>query len=415
MLTVTTPVHPRPGASTAGARLASLDAFRGLVIVVMTFVNYLAGVRNIPAWAQHAPADADAYTFVDVVFPGFLFIVGVAIPISLHNRMARGEPALLLLRRIVFRSAALIFAGVLMVNSSLFSAEASGVSKHLWFFLAMFAVVVLWSAFITEGTPGRARAHLVAKIAAGITLVVLLILFRGKNPQGEVVWLQHSWWGILGMIGWAYLICSLAYLVCRGQNTALMGVLGFMIVLYIGDRHGALAWLGRIHDFIGVGKVFGSTAANVMMGALVGNCFVGANAANRPLAKARFFLLFGAGLYVAGTLLRPLHGINKIAATESYALVTGGICCLCFLVVYLLIDVLQLKRWAAPLIPVGENALLAYVLPGIVGNFLGVLGLQKFLWLHNSGWPGALNAAALTLLILAITWAATRAGVRLKL
>src|ERR1039458_7202466 len=63
--------------SSALARLSSLDAFRGLVILTMTLVNYLAGVKNIPAWAKHMPESKDGYTFVDVVFPGFLFLVGV--------------------------------------------------------------------------------------------------------------------------------------------------------------------------------------------------------------------------------------------------------------------------------------------------------------------------------------------------
>src|SRR5512143_2845548 len=94
-------------------RLASLDAFRGLVILAMTLVNYLAGVKNIPAWAKHMPQDADGYTFVDVVFPAFLFIVGVAIPLALHKRMARGESLLLLLRRVLGRSASLLFVGVI--------------------------------------------------------------------------------------------------------------------------------------------------------------------------------------------------------------------------------------------------------------------------------------------------------------
>src|SRR5664279_1630166 len=119
-----TPV-PRSGAL---ARLASLDAFRALVILTMTFVNYLAGISNIPAWAKHMPSDADGYTFVDLVFPGFLFIVGVAIPLALHKRMARGESPLSLLQRVVARSASLLFVGVIMVNSSYFSADASGVS-----------------------------------------------------------------------------------------------------------------------------------------------------------------------------------------------------------------------------------------------------------------------------------------------
>ena len=52
-----------------------------MTILVMIFVNDLAGVRGAPAWMKHIhPSDADGMTFVDVVFPAFLFIVGTSIP-----------------------------------------------------------------------------------------------------------------------------------------------------------------------------------------------------------------------------------------------------------------------------------------------------------------------------------------------
>lgn len=397
------------------ARLASLDAFRGLVILAMTFVNYLAGVSHIPAWAKHLPPDQDGYTFVDVVFPGFLFIVGVAIPLALHKRMARGESLLSLLRRALARSASLLFVGVIMVNTSYYSADAAGVSKSLWFLLAMLAVVALWNIYPADAPPGRKRLFLGLRILAALVLAGLLVVFRGKNGAGQVVWLQHSWWGILGLIGWAYLVCCLAYLGLRGNSVGLMGALGFLLAVYVGDKHGVLDWLGPVNNFVGVGKVLGSTAANVMIGVLVGNCFVGEAAARTAFARARFFLLFGLGLYLAGTLVRPLHGINKNAATDAYTLVAGGICCLCFLLVYCVMDIARLRRWANPLVPVGRNALLAYILPGILANLCAVIGLPGVLWLYDSAWPGALNAAALTLLVMAITWAATRAGIQLKL
>jgi heparan-alpha-glucosaminide N-acetyltransferase len=397
------------------ARLTSLDAFRGLVILTMTFVNYLGHVQNIPAWARHMPKDADGYTFVDVVFPGFLFIVGVAIPLALHKRMARGEPLLSLLQRIIVRSASLLLVGVIMVNTSYFSPDATGMSKSLWFLLAMLTVVVLWNIYPADAAKEKKRLFLGLHIVAGLTLAGLLFVFRGKNAGGEVVWLQHAWWGILGLIGWAYLVCCLAYLAFRGSSVALMGVLGFLIALFIGDKHGVLDWLGPVHNFIGVGAVLGSTAANVMMGVLVGNCFVGNAVTLCPAARARFFLVFGLGLYLAGMLLRPLHGINKIAATDSYALVTGGICCLSFLLVYWLMDMNKLRRWADPLIPVGQNALLAYILPGLLRDFFGSIGLPDLLWQYGSGWPGALNAAVLTLVVMALTWGATRIGIQLKL
>jgi predicted acyltransferase len=381
----------------------------------MTFVNYLGHVQNIPAWARHVPPNQEGYTFVDVVFPAFLFIVGVALPLALHKRMAGGESVLSLLRRIFARSASLIFVGVIMVNGSFYSAEAAGLGKPLWFLLAMLTVVALWNIYPPNGSRDQKRLFLGLRLLAVLVLAGLLVVFRGKNSAGEIVWLQHSWWGILGLIGWAYLVCSLAYLACGGSSVALMGVLGFLLALFIGDKHGALDWLGPVHNFIGVGAVLGSTAANVMIGVLVGNCFVGEAASLRPAARVRFCLVFGLGLYLAGMLLRPLHGINKNAATDAYALVTGGICCLCFLLVYVVMDIGNLRRWAAPLILVGQNALLAYILPGILNNLVAVAGCPNVLWQYKSSGAGALNAAALTVLVLLLTWAATRVGIRLKL
>ena len=66
-------------------RILSIDAFRGITILVMIFVNELAGVRDIPQWMKHMPRDADAMSFVDVVFPGFLFIVGMSIPFAINQ------------------------------------------------------------------------------------------------------------------------------------------------------------------------------------------------------------------------------------------------------------------------------------------------------------------------------------------
>ena len=52
-------------------------------------VNELAGVHDIPQWMRHMPKDADTMSFVDVVFPGFLFIVGMSIPFAINRRLKK--------------------------------------------------------------------------------------------------------------------------------------------------------------------------------------------------------------------------------------------------------------------------------------------------------------------------------------
>ena len=70
-------------------RLASIDIFRGLTMVVMIFVNDLADVRGLPWWNYHMKADIDAMTYVDMVFPFFLFIVGLSIPLAIRQRLKK--------------------------------------------------------------------------------------------------------------------------------------------------------------------------------------------------------------------------------------------------------------------------------------------------------------------------------------
>ncbi|MFZ2052697.1 MAG: DUF5009 domain-containing protein [Candidatus Aminicenantales bacterium] len=404
-------------------RLGCLDAFRGFDILVMVFVNYIAGMSGIPFFLRHATAEMDTFTLTDVVFPGFLFIVGVAIPLSLEKRIALGESLWQILRRILFRTAGLLFLGVLFVNENRFSAAATGMSRDLWYFLALLATILLWTVYPEATTRSKKRLYLGLKIAAAVLIVGLIIIFRVQNADGSVSWLRHSWWGILGMIGWTYLAGSLLYLLVRGNRTALLGALGFMVALYIGARHGALDFLKAVDDFVQIGNVFGSHAAIVTAGMLVGTLFRPQAAAMTPRNRIGLMTVFGAGLLASGFILRPLHGFNKIQGTESYCLATAGICCLLLMIFYWLMDVRRVRRWASFLRPVGANPLLAYILPSIIGPVFGFASslsgtdVSRIFWPYweRGGLPGILNAAAMTGLVLFLTWVLTRNKIVLKI
>src|SRR6188768_3343824 len=102
--------------STTSRRL-SIDAIRGITIFTMIFVNELAGVKNIPLWMKHMPADADAMTFVDVVFPAFLFIVGMSVPFAINNRVSKGDSVAQVQKHILIRTIGLLVLGIFMVNA----------------------------------------------------------------------------------------------------------------------------------------------------------------------------------------------------------------------------------------------------------------------------------------------------------
>ena len=404
-------------------RLTSLDAFRGFDILTMVFVNYIGGMAAIPFFLRHALADQNVFTLTDVVFPGFLFIVGVSIPLALAKRRADGLSGLPLVRHVVIRTLALLFLGVLLVNEDGFSAAATGLSHDLWYFLATVAVFALWSVVPKEASARKKAVLLGLKIAAAVLLVVLVLIFRGQGEDGRVTVLQTSWWGILGMIGWCYLAASLLYLACKGNRIVLAGAIGVMTALYIGARHGALAFLGPVTGFVNIGSLFGSHAAIVTAGCLAGTVFLPGSDVETPARRVRFLGLLGGTLVLAGFVLRPLHGFSKIWGTESYCLATAGLCCLAFLLFYLVLDVLKGRKAAAFLIPAGKNPLLAYLLPGLIGNVAALLGslfhvnIDGLLWpfYHAGGVPGMLNAAVMTAVVLALTTLLGRAGLRLKL
>ena len=420
----TAPANPAAAPVAAKERLASLDAFRGFDILTMVFVNYIAGMAAIPFILRHAAADQDVFTLTDVVFPGFLFIVGVSIPLALAKRRTAGQPVLALVGHVLVRTLALLFLGVLLVNEDRFSAAATGLSRDLWYFLATLAVFGLWAVTPKGATAKKRRLLLGLKIAAAVALVALVVIFRGQGEDGRVTVLQTSWWGILGMIGWCYMAASLLFLACRGNRTVLAGAIGLMTALYIGARHGALDFLGPVNGFLNIGSLFGSHAAIVTAGMLAGSVFLPGSNIAEPRRRVRFLALLGAALVLGGYILRPLHGFSKIHGTESYGLATAGICCLLFLLFYLVLDVFKKGRKAAAFIlPAGRNPLLAYLLPGLIGSAAGLAGtllhanVDGLLWpfYGSGGIPGMLNAAVMTVVVLLVTAGLTKAGLLLKL
>jgi predicted acyltransferase len=88
---------------------------RGLNVALMIFINELAKVKGSPWWTYHAPGKIDAMTYVDMVFPGFLFILGMAIPLALQERIKKGDRIPAILGHIALRSVALI---VLAISAS---------------------------------------------------------------------------------------------------------------------------------------------------------------------------------------------------------------------------------------------------------------------------------------------------------
>src|ERR1700740_636509 len=89
-------------------RIASIDIFRGLTMVVMIFVNDLSSVHGLPWWTYHAPGRLDLMTYVDMVYPFFLFAVGLSLPLAVKARLKKNPSQAALWMHTLIRSASLI-------------------------------------------------------------------------------------------------------------------------------------------------------------------------------------------------------------------------------------------------------------------------------------------------------------------
>lgn len=391
-------------------RILSVDIFRGLTIFLMVFVNELAGVSDIPLWMKHVPAGVDGMTFVDVVFPAFLFIVGMAIPFAVENREAKGEGRAAFWQHVLIRTLGLLVLGVYMVNSAEMNREASLIPHGWWAASLYVAAILIWNRYPKTEEAGKKRLFAGLRIAGIIILAALYFLYR-KGSGDQLTGMTPSWWGILGLIGWAYLLSMIFYMASRKRLGPLLGVFVSLLALVLAFRGGLPAlpvfgqWLqGQsghlVHTLI------------TLSGIICSLMLARGGLEDRPNARLRNILLFGVSLLAAGFLARPFGGISKIAATPSWALYSAASCCLVFPLIYWLADLKGIKNWANFLQPAGENPLLAYILPPL---FYAIVGYAFFPDALSRGVPGMLRAMAFTLIILWITRWLTKKGVQLHL
>lgn len=408
---------PSPATSVAPSshllsnRVLSIDVFRGITIFIMVFVNELAGVSNIPQWMKHLPANVDGMTFVDLVFPAFLFIVGMSIPFAIQARAKKGDSALGIFKHIVLRSVGLMVIGVFMVNTeSGFDAASMAISMPLWTLLMFTYVLLIWSNYPKTISPAIALGTKLIGVAG---LVMLWWLYKGPENTG----MTTQWWGILGLIGWAYLIAGSLFLVCRNIATAshqvvalaaiALALLGVFLALDKLEAAGALVpgWLSGLNSN-------NTHAAIVLAGVILSQLFYLPQFAAQ---KAKNFWLF---TFVVGLLALAswqVSPISKIWATPSWALFSVFFCCVIFGAVYWLVDVKQERAWTKFFEPSATNPLLVYILPYILLAISGIVGFYLRPEFCSSGIAGIVWSLFFSCVIMLIGAGLTRMGLRVKL
>src|SRR6476659_11180302 len=96
-------------------RIQSIDILRALTMVLMIFVNDLWSLKNIPGWLEHVAPGVDGIGLADVVFPAFLFIVGLSLPFAIDHRRKKGDTDIQLVAHVLVRTIALLVMGVFLV------------------------------------------------------------------------------------------------------------------------------------------------------------------------------------------------------------------------------------------------------------------------------------------------------------
>jgi predicted acyltransferase len=337
----------------------------------------------------------------------------MAIPFAINKRLERGDSLLNIWKNILVRTTGLLVLGVYMVNIHGLNSSATGISKSLWMLLLFIAVIFVWNVY--PKSEGWKRITYIGFRGIGIVVLIWLAAIYRSGEGENIGWMHTSWWGILGLIGWSYLVCSAVYLAFRKHLSALVGMLGLFTLLYIADKTGSLDFLYLLKQNIFIGGHIGGHSSITAAGMIVAMVFLQDSAVKSNKEKIVWTLIFALMMAVAAYFLRPLYGINKVAATPSWCLYCSAICAVIFVFLYWMVDLKGIVRWAKVIMPAGVNPLLAYILPDIFYALLGIFGVQILSEYFGSGMLGIIRSTVIAFTMVGLTAVMTWLNVRLHL
>lgn len=390
-------------------RVDSVDIMRGVTILIMAFVNDLsdfAPVKDVPQWLRHMEPGVDGFTFVDMIVPIFMFVLGISIPLALGKRLKQGDSSLQLAGHILIRTASLVIMGLMDVNRGPGLGRPYGIMLDwplgLWKFLAWTFILIVWMDIPLKSKLSE-QIKRIASIAGLIGLVWLAIVFRDTNGGTFTT----SWWGTLGQLGWGYLFASIAWLVFRNNQIGIIGVFVLMLCVYIGTGDGLFqgCWLV---DFIGR-PALGTYGANAIAGLIIGILITEKFSHKEIIRRALGLALFTG---MAAVFLRSLDGLH--APSISWSLFSTSSAFIIWAVLYWCVDVRGWSKGLGHLRSIGKNALLLYMLSRYCIFLYWLTGLTFYEALGENTAAGITRAILYTVFLGVITVMATKNRVRLK-
>ena len=388
-------------------RLASIDILRALTMLLMIFVNDLGTLRDIPGWLEHVKRGVDGIGLADVVFPAFLFIVGLSLPFAVDNRRKKGDNNWQLVKHVLARTFALLVMGVFFVNGENISSAASGIPPYLWDTLCCISFILIWNLYPTNAN------KLFVNIAKGIGIITLIILafaYRGTGEDNEIHFFRPQWWGILGLIGWAYLAGALITVFAKNKFWVILGAWIFFCIL-------SMAYKARYipHGTFIPEAILGGTLAGLTMGGvLISTVFRYFRQRNDNKNMTWVFLGFSVILIALSIVTRPYWKLAKLGATPAWLFLCSAFTIIAFTIIYWLADVYKKANWFNIIKPAGTDTLLCYLIPYFVYSILQAV---HFHWpdIIRTGGVGLLKSFLLALICIIIAGRLNKLGIRLKL
>ena len=376
----------------------------------MLFVNdlYMPGV---PSWLGHMKADFDGMGLADWVFPGFLFMVGMAIPFALGGRISRGESSIIISRHIAIRTISLLIIGVLMLNSGRVNAELTGMSRNLWAVLMYTGVFLVWNNY--PDSDNKFFTVTALKLL-GMALLTFLVFRFNSGQEANGGSLITGWWGILGLIGWGYLVAAFVYLAARDSLLYTGLSVLFFLVLNILSGLKLLDFLNPVRFLLGT--IIDGNVPFIVLSGMFTTLILKRQSAPDHKKLILTIITFGIVSLAAGFILRNWFIISKIQATPSWGLVCNGISLLLFALLYWIMDVKNQVKWAFFLKPAGENSLTTYIAPALLYHLIWITGLPVLFYKHSTI-PLIVIAGSMvwSLAMVGLTALLVRAGIKLSL
>lgn len=443
-------------------RIASIDIMRGITIAAMILCANIGFNSDLPAWMFHAQTPPPSYAFnpdlpgitwVDLVFPFFLFTMGAAIPLAMRKRLENGQKPLgmipsLLKRWFVLALFAIVLGNAYSVGGALESAWQVDICKIvLWaglflslvrtkrpivnlsgiFVIALTALaLVKWRGFAI----GKSNSDIIILILANIALWGGIIWLFTRNSI-RLRWLVFlfiaaikaldsylpealSFIPALNSVGWLFQWKFLQYLLIAIPGT----IAGDMVLEYSRKENKAILgakdiYAGFIALAVVIVQLWGLFAREVaadfiisLSGAAAYLALVHKNRSiTAKIAKSGFILL------LAGIIFDPIDGgITKDYANLSYLFTTGGMAAL-FMSFLLMLEIRFRVRWSF-VAGVGQNPMLAYTVTSfLIGPVLNLLAIYPFIssLAEGSQFWGMVMGIFMTLCMMVVTFVFTKA------